>query len=55
MTKDFIDELIEVVEIKKTVKKSSKDNFQAKKAKSFEIAGVEIKCKRNLSDEAKLR
>ena len=51
MTKDFIDNLIEVVEVKKTVKKSSKESFPAKKANSFEIAGVEVKQKRIVSEE----
>lgn len=45
MTKDFIDEQIEVVEIKKTVNKSSKENVQANKVNSFDIAGVEVEGK----------
>lgn len=53
MTKDYIDELIEEVPIKKTVKKSSKDNFQANKTKSFKIAGVQVKNKRIVSEETK--
>ena len=53
MTKDFIDDLIEVIEVKKTVKKSSKECFQANKANSFEIAGFEVKHKRIVSDETK--
>lgn len=43
MTKDFIDELIEVVEVKKTIKKSSKKSQLSKgKGQVFLIAGVEI-------------
>ena len=53
MTKDFIDDLFEVVEVKKTVKKSSKESFRAKKANSFEIAGLEVKQKRIVSEETK--
>jgi hypothetical protein len=53
MTKDFIDELIEVVEIKKTSKKSSKKLFQKKKTNSFEIAGVQVENKRLLTEEHK--
>ena len=53
MTKDFIDDLIEVVEIKKTSKKSSNETFRAKKANSFEIAGVEVKQKRIVSEKTK--
>lgn len=53
MTKDFIDELIEVVEVKKTVKKSSKERFQANKANGFEIAGVQVVNKRLLTEEHK--
>jgi hypothetical protein len=52
MTQDFIDDLIEVVEVKKTVKKSSID-YKATKSKTFEIAGVEIQNKRFLSEEAR--
>jgi len=53
MTKDFIDDLIEVVDVKRTVKKSSKERFLAKKANGFEIAGVEVKHKRIVSEETK--
>jgi hypothetical protein len=53
MTKDFIDDLFEVVEVKKTVTKSSKESFRAKKANSFEVAGVQIEGKYTLSDETK--
>ena len=53
MTKDFIDDLIEVVEVKKTVKKSSKELFHTNKANSFEIAGVEVVGKRQLSEETR--
>lgn len=53
MTKDFIDDLIEVVEVKKAVKKSSKESFRAKKAISFEIAGVEVEKKYTPSDEVR--
>ena len=52
MTKDFIDELIEVVEVKKTVKKSSKD-YQATKAKTFEVAGVQVEGKYIPSEETR--
>ena len=54
MTKDFIDDLIEVVEVKKAVKNSSND-FNATKAKSFELAGVEVQIKLTISDEHKRR
>ena len=53
MTKDFIDEQIEVIEIKKTVKKSSKELFKANKANSFEIAGVQVGQKLIVSEEAR--
>jgi hypothetical protein len=53
MTKDFIDEQITVVEIKKTVKKSSKERFQASKPNSFEIIGIEVKHKRIISEETR--
>ena len=52
MTKDFIDELIEVVEVKKAAKKSFK-SYKSTKSKTFEIAGVEIKAKYQLSEETK--
>jgi hypothetical protein len=52
MTSDFIDELIEVVEIKKTVNKSSK-GYKATKAKTFEVAGVEIEQKYKHTQEAR--
>lgn len=44
MTKDYIDNLIEVVEVKKTLKKSSKQ-VAASKGKTFEIAGVQVERK----------
>ncbi len=53
MTKDFIDELVEVVELKKTVKQSSKERFKAKKANSFEIAGVQVEHKYKHSEEVR--
>jgi len=52
MTKDFIDDLIEVVEIKKTVKKSSK-KVAPSKVKTFEIAGVQVEKKYTPSDETR--
>ena len=52
MTKDFIDDLIKVVEVKKTVKKSSSD-FKANKVKSFQVAGVEVQNKRVVSEETR--
>jgi len=53
MTKDFIDEQIEVIEIKKTVKKSSKELFNVNKNNSFEIAGVQVGQKFLISDETR--
>jgi len=55
MTNDFIDEQVEVVELKKTVKKSSKESFQAKKANSFEIAGVQVQNKKILTEQHRLK
>jgi hypothetical protein len=52
MTKDFIDDLITVVEVKKTVNKSS-DSYKATKTKTFEVFGVEVKANYHLSEEAK--
>ena len=53
MIKDFIDDLFEVLEVKKTAKKSSTESFRAKNTNSFEIAGVEVQNKRTLSEEHK--
>jgi hypothetical protein len=53
MTKDFIDDLFEVVEVKKTVQKSSKERFQVNKVNSFEIGGIEVVLKRQLSEDTK--
>ncbi len=58
MTKDFIDDLIEAVEVKKTVKKSSKavapSNSKRKvRGKTFVIAGVEVKGKKLTSEETR--
>ena len=50
MTKDFIDELIEVVEVKKTVKKSSTD-YKSTKTKIFEVAGFLVQKKRVFSED----
>jgi hypothetical protein len=55
MTKDFIDELIELVEVNNTIKNFSKERYQAYKTKTFEIAGVEVKNKRILTEEHKLK
>ena len=52
MIQDFIDDLIEVVEVKKTVNKSSVD-YKATKSKTFAIAGVEVQSKRVVSEEAR--
>jgi hypothetical protein len=54
MTKDFIDDLFEVVEVKKTVKKSSND-YKTTKAKSFELAGAEVQNKRIFTAEHRAR
>jgi len=58
MTKDFIDDLIEIVEVRKTVKKSSKDVVLSKgqrrvRGKTFVIADVEVKSKKITSDETR--
>ena len=50
MTRDFIDDLFEVVEVKKTDKKSSND-FKSTKAKTFELAGVQVERTYIPSDE----
>ena len=52
MTKDFIDNLIEVVEVKKTIKKSSKE-YQVARAKNFEVAGIQVERKYIPSDETR--
>jgi hypothetical protein len=58
MTKDFIDDLIEVVEVKKTVNKSSNEIKPSKakqrvRGKTFVIAGIEIKSKKITSEETR--
>ena len=52
MTKDFIDDLIEVVEVKKAVKKSSTD-YKTTKSKVFEVAGIQVERIYHLSEETK--
>jgi hypothetical protein len=54
MTKDFIDKLIETLEVKKTVEKSS-NSFKKTNAKSFEIAGVQVQNKRIFTEEHRAR
>jgi len=58
MTKDFIEQQIELVEIKKTVKKSSKEislssRKRKERGKTFVISGVEVKGKKLTSDETR--
>lgn len=52
MTKDFIDDLIEVAEVKKSFKKSSKQ-IKRPRGKTFLIAGVEVKNVKIATDETR--